>query len=305
MTVSAQSRIPEPSSAGLSAVTTRTLGAIPPHGLVILAILSIQVGAAVAIQLFDSLGPGGTVWLRVTIAAVLLCLVWRPALGMALRRHFGLLLLYGLTLGAMNLLFYMAIDRIPLGIAVAIEFTGPLAVAVATSRRLRDFLWIGLALGGVLLLAPDIGGDLDPIGVLYAALAGVGWGGFVLLSVRVGKAFKAGDGLALGMAVAALVLLPFGLPALPALAADPILLAAAFGIAVLSTAIPFSLEFEALKRIPPRVYGVLITLEPAIAMLVGIVLLGEVLGPRALAAIACVTAAALGISIMNRGQGSA
>ena len=304
MSVSAQSRLPDQPGAGLLAATTRTLGAIPPHGLIVLAILSIQVGAALAIQLFDSLGPGGTVALRVTLSAILLWLAWRPALDANLRRHLGLILLYGLTLAGMNLLFYLSIDRIPLGIAVAIEFTGPLAVAVATSRRLRDFLWIGLAVVGVLLLAPDIGSDLDPLGVLYAALAGVGWGGFVLLSVRVGKAFKAGDGLALGMAVAAIALLPFSLPTVPTLVADPLLLAAALGIAILSTAIPFSLEFEALKRIPPRVYGVLITLEPAIAMAVGLVLLGEVLGPRALAAVACVTAAALGISLANRGRGS-
>ncbi len=289
-----------PLSDGLAGTAARALSAVPPPGLMLLAIVSTQVGAAVATSLFAALGPDGTVFLRVAFSAVLLMLAWRPRLDRAVRRHLGLLLLYGLVIGTMNFCFYQAIARIPLGIAVTIEFVGPLAVAVATTRRLPDFLWIALAVTGVALLAPDLGERLDPLGVAFAVLAGACWAGFVLLSVRVGKALPKGDGLALGMVAAALVLLPFGQAGAVVAFGDPLLLMAALGVALLSTTIPFSLEFEALKRMPPRVYGILVTLEPAVAVMVGTLLLGEILNLRSLAAVVCVTTAAIGITLLDR-----
>ena len=278
----------------------RTLAALPPPVLVLLAIVSIQVGAAFAVRLFPALGPDGTVALRVLLSALLLGLVWRPRLDARARAHAGLLLLFGLTIAGMNLCFYQAIARIPLGVAVTIEFVGPLALAVATSRRLAEFLWIGLAAAGLVLLAPDVGGRLDPIGVLFACGGAVGWAGFVVIAKRAGRLFDRGTGLALAMAVAALVLLPFGVGAGRAAAAEPVLLLGVFAVALLSTTIPWSLEFEALKRMPARSYGVLVTLEPATATVTGILLLGERLTWATAWAVVAVTIAAVGVTLHDR-----
>lgn len=278
----------------------RTLAALPPPFLVLIAIVSIQVGAAIAVGLFPALGPDGTVVLRVLLSALLLGLVWRPRLDARVRAHAGVLLLFGLTIAVMNLCFYQAIARIPLGVAVTIEFVGPLALAVATSRRLVEFLWILLAAVGLVLLAPDVGGRLDPYGVLFACGGAAGWAGFVLLAKRAGRLFDRGTGLALGMATAALMLLPFGAGAARACAAEPLLLLAVLAVALLSTAIPWSLEFEALKRMPARNYGVLVTLEPAIAVVTGILLLGERLTWATVLAVVAVTVAAIGITLHDR-----
>ena len=195
--------------------------------------------------------------------------------------------------------FYGAIARIPLGIAVAIEFIGPLGVAALTSRRPRDFAWIGLAVAGLVLLTPDIGNDLDPLGVGLALAAGAGWASFVLLSPRVAGSVG-GAGLALAMAVASLFTLPFALVAGGLERLDPGLLAGALAVAALSTALPLSLEFEALTRMTARAYGVIVTLEPVVAALVGAVILGQALPPSALVAIACVTTAAIGVTLTDR-----
>ena len=228
---------------------------------------------------------------------MLLVLASRPTLDETARRHAGLLVLYGFVLAAMNYCFYAAIARIPLGVAVTIDFLGPLAVAVATSRRRMDFFWIGLALVGVAVLTPEIGGQLDPVGVVFAAFAGAGWAGFVVLSRRVGRIFEGGSGLAFGMAIAAVFLAPFGLLQSAPVLFDPALMLAAAGIAILSTAIPLSFEFQALKRMPPKTYGVLVTLEPAVAVVVGAVLLSEWVGPGSIFAVCCVTAAAIGATL--------
>ena len=291
-----------PSSGPLTTAVSRAFGLIPPPSLLLLAIVSIQVGAALATQLFAALGPTGVVFLRIALAALMLLAFWRPRLDATVRAHAGLLLLFGLVIALLNFSFYQAIARIPLGIAVTIEFMGPVALAVFGSRRLPELLWIGLALFGVLLLAPEIGGDLDPLGVGFAVLGGICWASFVLLSVRVGRLFERGSGLALGMGIAAVLLLPIGVSGLGTALAEPSLLLAAFAVALLSTTIPISLEFEALKRMPPRTYGVLITLEPAIAVMVGAALLGESLTWRSLLAVTCVTAAAIKITLMDRGK---
>ena len=277
----------------------RAVAAVPPPGLLLVSIVSIQLGAAVAVHLFETLGPIGTVFLRIAFSAVLLLVAARREIGSGARRHVGLLLLFGCVIGAMNMCFYGAISRIPLGIAVAIEFVGPLGVAAFTSRRLKEFLWIGLAIAGLVLLTPSIGTDLDPIGVGLALAAGAGWASFVLISPRVAGAVG-GAGLALAMLAACLFTLPFELAAGGLGRLDLGLLAGALAVAILSTALPLSLEFEALRRMTARAYGVMVTLEPVVAALVGAIVLGQALPAAALLAIACVTAAAIGVTLSER-----
>ena len=281
----------------------RAAASVPPPGLLLISIFSIQIGAAVAVQLFETLGPVVTTFLRIGIAAVLLLVVTRRLIDRAsARRHAGLLLLFGCIIGLTNLCFYGAIARIPLGIAVAIEFIGPLGVAAFTSRRVIQFVWIGLAGAGLALLTPSIGTGLDPLGVVLALAAGAGWASFVLISPPVARGVG-GAGLALAMLVAAVFTLPFGLAAGGLERLDPALLAGALAVAVLSTALPLSLEFEALRRMTARAYGVVVTLEPVAAALVGTVVLGQALPSNALLAIACVTVAAIGVTLTDARAG--
>jgi inner membrane transporter RhtA len=276
---------------------------VPPTALVMLSIFSVQFGAAIAKNLFDSLGPGGTVFLRIAFAALVLLVLVRPKLGGHDRRAYLVAGLFGLALALMNLSFYQAIDRIPLGVAVTLEFVGPLGVAVAGSRRGLDVLWVLLAAAGILLLAPlgAFGGmDLDPLGVAFALLAGCLWASYILLSARTGSAFPGGMGLVIALCVGTVVLAPVGIAGAGFALLDPKLLLAGFGVAMLSSAIPFSLELEALRKIPARIFGVLMSLEPAMAALVGLVLLGERLGIRAVMAIVFVTVAAAGASLFGK-----
>jgi inner membrane transporter RhtA len=268
-----------------------------------LSIFSAQLGAAIAKTLFDSLGPGGTVFLRVAFAALVLLLLVRPTLGGHDRAAYLVAGLFGLALAGMNFSLYLAIDRIPLGVAVTLEFLGPLGVAVAGSRRMLDLLWVLLAATGILLLAPlgMFGGTaLDPVGVAFALLAACLWASYILLSARTGSAFPGGTGLVLALCVGTLLLFPFGIAGAVQALLDPRLLLAAFGVAMLSTAIPFSLDLEALRKIPARVFGVLMSLEPAVAALAGLVVLGERLEMRAVAAVLLVTIAAAGASLYGR-----
>lgn len=281
-------------------VLARAASAVPPPGLVVTSIVSIQIGAAVAIDLFPALGPVGTAFLRVAFSAVLLAAAARHTIAWSARRHAGALLLYGTILGLMNLSFYGAIERIPLGIAVAIEFIGPLGLAVATSRRGRDFAWIGLAVLGIVFLTPQVGGALDPMGVALAGVAGLCWAGFIVMSGRIGRALPGSSGLAIGMAVAAFVVLPVEVVAGGLGNLDLELLVGVLAVAILSTAVPLSLEFEALKRMTARTYGILVTLEPAVAAMVGAILLGQAMGLPGFLAVACVTVAALGVTISDR-----
>lgn len=272
---------------------------MPPPALVLTSIVCIQLGAAVAVNLFDSLGPVATTFLRLGFAAILLLVARRHQLDGRARDHWRLLLVFGVGIGLMNLAFYGAIARIPLGIAVAIEFIGPLGVAALTSRQPREFIWILLAGAGLLLLTPEIGGSLDPVGVALALVAGAGWAAFVLISPRVAR--DVGDaGLALGMTVAALFTLPFALGAGGLEQLDPLLLAGALAVAVLSTALPLSLEFEALKRMSARAYGVMVTMEPVAAVVVGAIILSQALPTTALLAVVLVTIAAIGVNVTDR-----
>jgi inner membrane transporter RhtA len=287
---------PKPTEGALA----RTASAIPPPGLLLVSIVSIQLGAALAVNLFPALGTVATAFLRLAFAAVLLLAATRHTIAWSARRQAGALLVYGTVLAVMNLSFYGAIARIPLGIAVAIEFLGPLGLAAATSRRTRDFAWIGLAVLGIVLLTPEIGTALDPLGVALAGVTGLCWAGFTVMSQRIGRALPGNSGLAIGMAVAALVVLPVELVVGGLGLLDFGLLGGALAVAILSTALPLSLEFEALKRMTARSYGILVTLEPVVAAIVGALLLGQAMGLSGLLAVVCVTAAALGVTISDR-----
>lgn len=269
--------------------------------LVLSAIVSIQVGAAIATTLFDEVGPGGAVFLRISLAAMVLVALWRPSTRLEVGR--GDVLALGVLLGLMNLTFYEALDRIPLGIAVTLEFVGPLTVAVLGSRRRLDLLWVALAAAGLLLLAPFPGSGLDALGCAYALFAGVCWGLYIVVTARVGKAIPGGSGLALAMAIAAIVTLPFGLVDGGAELLDGELLAIAFGVALLSSAIPYSFELEALRRLPASTFGVLMSMEPAVAATAGLVVLGQDLAAQELVAIGLVLAASAG-ALGSAGQPS-
>ena len=269
--------------------------AVPPTVLVLGAVASVQTGASLAKSLFDEVGPGGTVLLRVLLAAILLIALWRPAVRGRSRADWMLVLAFGLSLAGMNLAFYSALDRIPLGVAVTLEFVGPLGVAVAGSRRALDLVWVVMAAAGILLLAdPLSGGGTDARGAGLALLAGAFWAAYILLAARAGQVFPGGSGLALALVAASAVLLPFGVAQGGADLLTPEVLAVGAGVAMLSSAIPYSLELEALRRLPARVFGVLMSLEPGMAALAGFVVLGEVLGAREVAAIALVVAASAG-----------
>ena len=266
---------------------------VPPITLVLGAVMSVQVGASFAKTLFDDVGPGGTVLLRIILAAVILALLWRPKVRGRSREEWLLVVAFGFCLAGMNYAFYAALDRIPLGVAVTFEFVGPLGIAVFGSRRPLDLLWVVLAGAGILLLA-DPGGGFDGLGVGLALLAGAFWAAYILVSARMGKAIPGQSGLALAMVGASVLVLPFGIAEGGAELLDPAVLGIGLGVAILSSAIPYSLEFEALRRVPAGVFGVLMSLEPAMAALAGFVVLGEVLDARELVAIGLVVVASAG-----------
>jgi inner membrane transporter RhtA len=274
---------------------------VPPTVLVLLAVSSVQFGAALARTLFDRVGPAGTVLLRVLLAAIMLAALWRPRLRGHPPRDLVLVGAFGLSLAAMNLSFYEALDRIPLGAAVTLEFVGPLGVALAGSRRPRDLVWVALAAGGVLLLAYPGQTSLDPLGVGLAFVAGGCWAAYILLSARTGRRFPGGGGLAIAMGVAAALLVPYGIVDGGSRLLEPGALLAGGGVAVLSSAIPYSLELEALRRLPARVFGVLLSLEPAVAALAGFLVLGQVLHLRSLGGIGLVVVASAGAAYQATG----
>ena len=261
--------------------------------MVLGAIVSVQVGAAIAKGLFEVAGPAGVVWLRLALAAVLLVAVVRPS-PQVLRGPGGRsVLLFGFALAAMNWSFYEALARIPLGVAVTFEFIGPLGVAVATSRRRSDLAVVAIAAAGIALLTRSGAAALDPVGVGLALLAGACWAAYILLSASVGDHLPGGAGLAVALVVGTVVASPVGLSALWGVV-TPGLLAAGAAVAMLSSAIPYSLELEALRRVPTSVFGVLMSLEPAVAAIAGAVVLEEELMARQwVAVLLVVTASAI------------
>ncbi|MEV4534455.1 DMT family transporter [Asanoa sp. NPDC049518] len=289
----------DPTSSGdVTVPRRRALDAVPAPALVLLGIGSVQFGAALAKHLFDTAGSFGTVALRLFFAAAMLMLLWRPALRFD-RPTWMVIVAYGIVLGSMNLCFYLSLDRIPLGITVTIGFLGPLAVALAGSRRWLDAVWALLAAAGVVLLTKG-GGDLDLVGVLFAVGSGVLWGIYILVGAALGRRTTQGDGLALGMAVAALVVVPVGVADSGTALFTPWVLVAGLGVAVLSSLIPYSLDLEALRRVPARVFGILMSLEPAVAALVGLLVLGEALRLPQWIAVLCVVIASAGATRTSR-----
>jgi inner membrane transporter RhtA len=272
---------------------------VPAPVLVLTAIASVQSGAAIAIRLFPSVGAGGAVFMRLALSAVLLIALTRPRLRAVPRRHLVLVIGFGLLLASMNGMFYLALARIPLGVAVTIEFLGPLGVAVAGSRRLVDLVWVALAALGVALLAGG-GGNLDDVGVLLAAAAGVCWAGYILVSQRVGQAFDGLTGLALALGVAGIALAPSGIIAGGTNLLKPAVLAKGAAVALLSSAIPYSLELAALRRLRAAVFGVLMSLEPAMGAISGLVFLGQHLALREWLAIGAVVVASIGATTQAR-----
>ena len=267
--------------------------------MVLAAAGSLQVGAAFAVTLFDDLGPGGAAFLRLLLAAVVLLALWRPRVRGHSVADLRIAAAFGLALGLMNWSIYEAMDRIPLGVAVTIEFWGPLAVAVVGSRRALDLLWVALAALGIVLLAKPGGGGIDAGGVALALLAGGCWAAYIGLSARTGQAFPGGTGLAIAMAVGAVVVLPAGIAQGGAALVHPGLLASALVVALASSVLPYSLELEALRRLPGAVFGVLMSLEPAVAALAGLAVLGQSLVPREWAAIALVVTASAGAAALG------
>jgi inner membrane transporter RhtA len=277
-------------------------GSMPPSSMLVVGMVTVQLGAALAKDLFASLGPAGVVFLRVGFAAMTLLALWRPwrhsgVLAGTRRVDYVAVALFGLILALMNFTFYSALTRIPLGIAVTVEFIGPLSVAVVGSRKALDMLWIVIAVGGILLLAPlgVLGtAPLDPLGLLLALGAGVCWAVYILLSARVGKVFPGGTGLSLAMTVGAVALVPVGIAGAGSALLNPRLLLLGAGVALLSSVVPYSLEMAALRRISPSAFGVFMSLEPAIAALIGWLVLRETLELRDIIALVLVTAAAIG-----------
>lgn len=267
-------------------------------GSVLLAMVAIQSGASIAKQLFPLIGPEGTTALRIGFAAAVLWLVFRPWRAMPKGQEWQSVIIYGLCLGGMNILFYLAIERIPLGIAVALEFTGPLAVALFGSKRKSDLFWVSCALAGIVLLLPDVTSaqGLDITGVLLALAAGACWAGYILFGTRTGKQVSGGVTVALGMTVAAIVLMPIGAVTQGLALISWEVLPLGLLVAVLSSALPYSLEMIALRNMPTQTFSVLMSLEPAIGALAGVVLLSEQLTLPQWAAIGLVVIASIGSS---------
>jgi inner membrane transporter RhtA len=238
------------------------LAAIPPIPAILAGIVSVQGGAAMAKGLFPALGPTGTVGLRVGISAIMLLAAFRPQLRRSTAAQWKAVIPYGLVLGTMNIVFYLALARIPLGVAVTVEFVGPLAVAVFGSRRAVDLKWVVLAATGIVLIAPWTGGGTDALGVLLALAAGACWAAYILLGGRVSRLIPGGAPVATGMMIASFVALPAAVATGGFARLTPALFAAGIGVALLSSAVPYTLEMIALKELPARTFGILMSREP-------------------------------------------
>ncbi len=276
-----------------------------PVAMILGSCVSLQFGAAFAAQLFPSLGSWGVTCLRLGIAAIVLLAIVRPAVHRWDAVQWRAVVLFGLALGAMNGSFYSAIERIPLGAAVAIEFLGPLVLSAVLSRRAADLACVGVALMGVSLFGVEsfVGiASLDPLGVAFALTAGAFWACYVLLSARVGQVVPGHGGLAVAVAIGAVALLPLGVGGVARAVVEPHLLLLALGCALLASVIPYVLELSALRRLPRHVFGILLSLEPAVAALAGLILLGQPITVLGVLAVALVIGASVGTTFTARHQ---
>jgi len=280
----------------------RSLGSI---GLVLSAGISVQFGGALAASLMPRAGALGVVTLRLVAAAIVLLVVCRPRVRGHSRADWATVIVFGLTMAGMNGLFYQSIARIPLGPAVALEVLGPLALSVLASRRAINLVWAGLALAGVVLLSGGGFGSLDVVGVLFALGAGAMWAAYIVFSARTGRRFPQADGLALAMAVAAVVFLPLGIVESGTKLLDPTTVALGSAVAVLSSVLPYTLELIALRRLPASTFAILMSLEPAIAATAGFLVLSQALSATEAVAIALVIAASMGVVLTQVGRGKA
>jgi inner membrane transporter RhtA len=286
----------------LTDVPTRAArsAALPAPVLVLGSIVSVQVGSAVARTVFDELGAAGVTLLRLALSALLLAVVLRPRVRRWSRRSWRSALLLGAVMAGMNLTFYLAIRTVPLGIAVTVEFVGPLLLALVQSRRALDVLWALSAAGGVVLLGLQPTGDVPLAGLSLAFLAGLFWAGYIVASARLGQAMPGMDGLVVSLAVAAALVAPFGASGASRAFGDPRLLAVGVVVALLSSVVCYGLELAALRRMSTRVFGVLMSLEPAAAAVAGLLVLGQRLAGRDVVALLLVSLASVGVTLGRR-----
>jgi inner membrane transporter RhtA len=277
---------------------------IPALPAVLLAIISVQSGAAIAKGLFPAIGAAGTASLRIGISALLLLAVYRPNLKKITIDQWKIVIPYGLSLGAMNLIFYLAIERIPIGLAVTLEFIGPLLVAVFGSKRWIDFFWVLLAAAGIVLIAPWTSNGIDMLGMLFALLAGAFWAAYIVLGSKVSKIMKGGDAVATGMLFASILIVPFGILGNGLSNLTPQLLGLGVALALLSSAIPFTLEMKALGQLPARTFSILMSLEPAAASICAFLFLQEYLSFNEVLAVIFVVIASAGSTIMSKNMHS-
>ncbi|MGW5196562.1 EamA family transporter [Streptomyces spiralis] len=298
----AGAQVPAPGTPG----APRRFGSLGPVGLVLAGGVSVQFGGALAVTLMPRAGALGVVSLRLLVAAIVLLLVCRPRLRGHSRADWGTVVVFGVTMAAMNGLFYQAVDRIPLGPAVTLEVLGPLALSVLASRRAVNAVWAALALAGVFLLGGGDFGSLDPAGVAFALGAGAMWAAYIVFSARTGRRFPQADGLALAMTVGAVLFLPLGIAESGAKLADPTTFGLGAAVALLSSVLPYTLELLALRRLPASTFAVLMSLEPALAATAGFLILGQSLTPAQGLAIALVIAASMGAirTQVGRGKGT-
>ncbi len=270
---------------------------IPPVPAVLLAILSVQCGAAIAKTLFPAIGAAGTASIRIGVSALILLLAYRPNLKQIKPNQWKIVVPYGLCLGAMNLTFYLAIERIPIGLAVTLEFIGPLLLAIIGSKRLIDYCWVLLAAAGIVLIAPWSNDSIDIVGVLFALLAAALWATYIILGGKVSKIMHGGQAVATGMLFASLLILPFGFYENGLLNLTPKLFGYGVALALLSSAIPFTLEMKALGQLPPRTFSILMSLEPAAAAICAFLFLQEKLNFYEILAVVCVVSASVGATL--------
>ncbi|MFJ2831314.1 EamA family transporter [Streptomyces sp. NPDC087263] len=279
--------------------------ALGPLGLVLAGGISVQFGGALAVTLMPRAGALGVVTLRLAVAAIVLLVVCRPKVRGYARADWGTIVVFGVTMAAMNGLFYQSVDRIPLGAAVTLEVLGPLALSVLASRRALNLVWAGLALAGVFLLGGGGFSSLDPLGVAFALLAGAMWATYIIFSARTGRRFPQADGLALAMVVAAVVFLPLGIVESGSKLLAPTTLALGASVAILSSVLPYTFELLALRRLPSSTFAILMSLEPALAATAGFLILDQSLSAMQALAIALVIAASMGAVRTQVGRGKA
>lgn len=276
---------------------------IPPIPAVLLAIISVQGGAAIAKSIFPVMGASGTVALRIGISAIILFTINRPKLKDISGKQWKLIFWYGIILGAMNTSFYLSLSRIPLGLAVTLEFIGPLLLAISTSRKALDFIWVLLAAAGIALIAPWSGAsNIDLIGAALALLAGGFWAGYIVLGGKLSQTMDGSQAVSVGLLFASLIAVPAGIIEGNFANLNPNMLVLGLGIALLSSAIPYTLEMNALKQIPAKTFSILMSLEPAAAAVCGLLFLREHLSIHEWAAIALIVGASTGSTLTKSKQ---